>query len=121
MELSRQLQWEIMKLIHKEDSTSDKKNYGPISIHPIISKIYERCLFRHLNNFFNTNFSKFHCRFRQGFSIVNCLLPMIEKWRESIDQHKASGAFLTDLSKAFDSLPHDFMISMVDADVLETF
>ena len=46
---------------------------------------------------------------------------MIEKQRESIDQHKASGAFLTDLSKAFDSLPHDFMISMVDADVLETF
>ena len=34
---------------------------------------------------------------------------MIEKWRNSMDQGKFFGALLTDLSKAFDCLPHDLL------------
>ena len=49
--------------------------------------------------------------FRRGFSVVNCLLPMIEKWRESLDQCGAYGALLTDLSKAFDCSPHELIIA----------
>ena len=70
----------------------DRENQRPISILPNISKIYERCLFKQLTNYFEDYFSKYQCGFRKGFSAANCLLPMIEKWRESLDQGGAYGA-----------------------------
>ena len=36
---------------------------------------------------------------------------MIEKWKKSVEKGKIFVAFLTDLSKAFDCLPHDLIIA----------
>ena len=68
-----------------------------------------------MTNYFEDHFSKYQCGFRKGFSVANCLLPMIEKWRESLDQGGAYGALLTYLSKAFDCLPHDLLIAKLHA------
>ena len=48
---------------------------------------------------------------RKGFIVVNCLLHMIEKWRESLDEAGAYEALLTDLSKSFDCLPYELIIA----------
>ena len=40
---------------------------------------------------------------------------MIEKWKNSVDKGKTFGALLTDLSKAFDCLPHDLIIAKLNA------
>ena len=110
-----QLKWADVKPVFKKNSRTVKENYRPVSILPNISKIYERCLYTQLYDYFDVIFSQNQCGFRKGFSVVNCLLPMIEKWRESLDQGGAYGALLTDLSKAFDCLPHELIIAKLHA------
>ena len=111
----QQLKWADVKPVFKKNSRTDKENYRPVSILPNVSKIYERCLYKQLYDYFDVIFSQNQCGFRKGFSVVNCLLPMIEKWRESLDQGGAYGALLTDLSKAFDCLPHELIIAKLYA------
>ena len=52
---------------------------------------------------------------RKGLNAQHCLIKLIEKWRECIDQDLEFGALLTDLSKAFDCLPHDLIIAKLNA------
>ena len=101
--------------VYKKGSKNSKENYRPVSILPNISKIYERCLFKPISNYFENIFSKFQCGFRQGLSAQYCLISMIEKWKKSVDKGKTFAALLTDLSKAFDCLPHDLIIAKLNA------
>ena len=40
---------------------------------------------------------------------------MIDKWKNVVDNGGAFGALLTDLSKAFDCIPHDLIIAKLEA------
>ena len=59
--------------------------------------------------------SKCQFGFREGYSAKRCLLIMTEKWRASLDQNGTCAVLLTDLSKAFDCLPHDLLIAKLHA------
>ena len=59
--------------------------------------------------------SKYKCGFRKGFNAQHCLLAMLEKWKKAVDTKKGFGALLTNLSKAFDCLPHDLIIAKLNA------
>lgn len=47
-------------------------------------------------------FSKHRCGFMKGFSTQQCLLTLMEKWRNAVNKGKSFGTLLTNLSKAFD-------------------
>ena len=84
-----------MKPVFKKDSRNDKRNYRPLSILSNISKIYERLLYNQLETYFESILSRYQCGFRKGFSVLTTLLPIIEKWRESLDSGGNFGALST--------------------------
>ena len=88
--------------VFKKGSKNQKENYRPVSILPIISRIFENILSKQLYIYFENILSEFQCGFRKGFSTQHCLLLMTEKWKEAVDKDQSFGALLTDLSKAFE-------------------
>ena len=101
--------------LYKKGKKDIKGNYRPVSILPNLSKIFEKCMFEQMSQFFENIFSKYQCGFRKGFSTQQCLLAMLEKWKRSVDNSKMFGALLTDLSKAFDCLDHELLIAKLNA------
>ena len=96
-------------------ATDDQVNYRPVGIVSNISKIYERYIYDQIQLFFDSVLSKYQCGFRRGYNAQHCLVSLIEKWKKSVDNGGAFGALLTDLSKAFDCLPHELLIAKLDA------
>ena len=101
--------------LYKKGKKDIKGNYRPVSILPNLSKIFEKCMFEQMSQFFENIFSKYQCGFRKCFSTQQCLLAMLEKWKRCVDDLKMFGAFLTDLSKGFDCLDHELFIAKLNA------
>ena len=64
--------------IHKEDDKQNVKNYRPVSLLPIFSKIFERLIFNEMYSFFIENdlISSNQPGFKQGQSCINQLLSI---------------------------------------------
>ena len=101
--------------VFKKGYRGSKENYRPVSILPVISKIFEKLLCNQITPFMDQFLSKYQCGFRKGFNAQHCLLAMLEKWKKAVDTKKVFGALLTDLSKAFDCLPHYLIIAKLNA------
>ena len=52
---------------------------------------------------------------QEGYSTQDRLLAMVVNCKNVLDQGKKYGALLTDLSKAFDCLPHDLIVVKLHA------
>ena len=101
--------------VFKKGDKTDKENYRPISVPKPMAKILERMLSKQLNEFINDKFSPLLCAFRKGHNTQHALLNLLENWREKIDKKEIIGVILCDLSKAFDTLPHDLLIAKLYA------
>ena len=101
--------------IFKKDDRTKIKNYRPVSLLNMFSKIYEKFLHENLTNYVNTFLSKFISAYRKSYSTNHVLIRLIENWKKSLDEKKFVGAVLMDLSKAFDSIPHDLLIAKMYA------
>ena len=102
--------WEKVVPVHKKESTNLIKNYRPISLHPIFSKIFERLIFNSLYNYFMNNklFTECQSGFIPSDSCVAQLLSITHEICNSFDPSASDtrGIFL-DISKVFDKLWHE--------------
>ena len=99
----------------KDKEKDNKKKYRPISLTPILSKVFEKDMYEQISDYVEKFLSPYLFGYRKGHSTEQCLLTMIEMWKKALDERKVAGAVLTDLSKAFDCLPHDLLIAKLHA------
>ena len=103
--------------IYKKGKHNNLSNYRPISLLPLISKIFERCLYNRLVSFI----SKFNLLTTQqfGFQKKKCTLDAIvcltEKIYQSLNQKNYNVNVFIDYRKAFDSVNHDISLRKLEA------
>ena len=58
--------------IYEKVEPFDKKTYGPVSELPLLSKVYERVIYKQTSNYFEPFLNEILCRFRK--KIVRSML-----------------------------------------------
>ena len=101
--------------IFKKDEKLLKKNYRGISLLSAFSKVFEWLLAEPITHFMKDRISENLCGFRQNYSTEDALLQLLENWRKHLDKQEIVGAIACDLSKAFDTIPHDLIIAKLEA------
>ena len=93
----------------------EKGNYRPVSILSNFSKVFERLIYNQLNEFMETKFFKFFTGFRRNHNTQYTLLRMKENWKRQLNKRKKIGVIIMDLSKTFDTLNHNLLVSKLRA------
>ena len=76
----------------------------------MFSKVYERFIHENWTPFVNF-FFRIYFSLPKKYSETHVLIRLIENLNKSLDQNTFIGAILMDLSKAFDCIPHDLLIT----------
>ena len=102
-----------IKPIYKKGSKLEAVNYRPISLLPLISKVFEKVIHDQLQVYMN-NFNliyKFQSGFRPNFSTDSCLSYLHDNILKGFDKGEYTGMVLIDLQKAFDTIDHRILIN----------
>jgi len=93
-------------------SKSDPANYRPISVLPVIARIFERACASQLSDYCDKRelIPARQFGFRAGSGCELALLSAVDHWMSQIDKGNIVGALLVDLSKAFDSVNHQTLL-----------
>ena len=106
--------WKTAKTIplHKKNEKIYPKNFRPVSLLPICSKILERAVFKQIINYMETNslIHPFHHGFRSMHNTSTALLQMIDNWLEALDDDEVTAVVMLDLSAAFDVVDHSLLL-----------
>ena len=98
----------------KKGDKSLVKIHRPVSLLPILGKIFEKCIFDNLYSYFEVNnlLSEYQSGFRKGDSCTAQLLAIVEDIFKNFDANPSidtRGVFL-DISKAFDRVWHEGLV-----------
>ena len=106
-----QLKTASVKPIHKKNCHNDPVNYRPISILPILSKVFERAAVNQLVKYLeNGILSANQHAYRRFHSTVTSLAELTNKIYSGLDQGLIVGLVSMDLSKVFDSICHTHLL-----------
>ena len=83
---------------HKKDDNLIRGNYRPVSVLPILSKVYETVMNDQLFGYFLDKFHEFLSAFRKRYSCQSLLLKAVDDWKYALDQNLKTGVVFMDLS-----------------------
>ena len=105
----------VTSLDKGKPNKNEMSNFRPVSVLNTFSKIYERVIKDQVARGMEKYFSPFLSAYRKNYSSQNILISLTEEWRKKLDNNFVVEAVLTDLSKAFDCIPHDMIIAKLSA------
>ena len=106
--------WKAAKVtpLLKKGIKSDPNNYRPISVIPVVSKVFEKIVYNQLYHYLDSNKSLLGCQsgFRSLHSTLTALLEATDAWSVNIDNGFLNGVVFIDLTKAFDTIDHKIIL-----------
>ena len=102
-----------IKPLHKGGDRTTPSNYRPISLLPAPSKLLEKHVQSQLSSHLNSNnlLFPYQSGFRPSHSTQTLLLHCLDKWYKALDNKKLVGVIFLDISKAFDTVNHELLLS----------
>ena len=102
-----------LKPQYKKGSRTEPKNFRPISLLPLLSKLIEKTIRDQVQNYYNENniFFSFQSGFREKHSTDTCLTYLHDKILKGFDEGLLTGMIAIDLQKAFDTTDHEILLS----------
>ena len=98
--------------VHKSGSVVVVDNYRPISVLPIISKVFERLTLDRMMSFITTHdiFSPSQFGFRKGRNTTQAVIKLLSHVTSAYHNREYSACFFLDLRKAFDTVNHRILL-----------
>ena len=99
--------------IPKIDNPVTVKDFRPISILPVLSKVYEEVILSQLLNYINKKSAVYNPTqpgFRRGHSTTTFLLKLRNDIRKALNRNEITMSVINDFSKAFDTINHKTLL-----------
>ena len=105
--------WKIARVspIFKDGGKTENSNYRPISVLPVVSKLFEIFIFNQLYRYLSNNccINPNQSGFRELHSNVTCLRKNTDDWYNGMDRRNLGGIVFVDLKKAFNTVDHHML------------
>ena len=100
----------------KKGDAKDCKNYRPISVLPAFSKVLEELILRRLNTHLANNniLAKEQFAYQMGKGTEDAMKDLMAEICKALDGRRKCLAQLCDLSRAFDSMPHQKLLKKLE-------
>ena len=101
-----------MTPIYKDGPTDDRSNYRPISVLPVVARLFEKLIYEQLYSYLNENNLLFSVQsgFRSHHSVLTSLLHCTNNWYLNLDKGQYTSVTFIDLKKAFDTVDHKILL-----------
>ena len=102
--------------LFKKGNPELPSNYRPISLLPILSKIFEKLMYRRLYRFLEIHKVLYSLQFgfQENHSIDYALVSLTEAVRNTLDNKRFGCGIFIDLQKAFDTVNHAILLSKLE-------
>ena len=102
--------------VFKSSDPTQFGNYRPVSVLPVVSKIFERVIQQRLLSFFQRKGSILSSQygFRKGHSTYMAIMDMVENIRTAWENGEHCLGLFIDFKKAFDTVDHHILVDKLE-------
>ena len=106
----------IIPLYKGKGSRFEPKNYRPVAILPVLSKLLERLMFKQIASYMDDNklYNPNHHAYRSFHSTATAMIQMYTTWLEAVDSGDIAGVCMIDMSAAFDVVDTQLLLKKLE-------